>query len=348
MKSHSVLLLLLLAGLVSARSDTAAPAKTSGPRIEFSTNAFNFGKIDVGQFVRHTFYFTNTGDQPLEIRDVRPSCGCTTAGGYDKNVDPGKSGAIPVRFNSAGFKGDVHKTIVVMCNDPAKTNINLEISGTIFEPFELSQLYAVFNLPPDGQTNETQVIRIVSHLDEPITLSDPVTSNSLFRAELKPIKPGHEWEAHVTVMPPVPIQSVLATFTCKTSSSRSPSVAFHAYAVTKPALSVTPAQIILPRGPLTNSPKITVRIENNSTNSVTLSEPATTAPGAQAQLRETLPGRVFELTMAFPAAFQSQPSQIMEATVKSTNPKFAVIRIPIFQTFHVPGEAPVAPATSKK
>src|SRR5262249_11195804 len=74
---------------------------TTGPKMEIAEPTFDFGKVPAGPMINHAFTFTNTGDQVLEIKDVRPSCGCTTAGEWDHQVQPGKQGSIPVRFNSA-------------------------------------------------------------------------------------------------------------------------------------------------------------------------------------------------------------------------------------------------------
>src|SRR5689334_8422174 len=79
------------------------------PKIEFAEPIFDFGKVPAGPMINHVFTFTNTGDQVLEIKDVRPSCGCTTTGEWDHQVQPGKSGSIPVRFNSANYTGPIHK-----------------------------------------------------------------------------------------------------------------------------------------------------------------------------------------------------------------------------------------------
>src|SRR5215213_3502807 len=86
---------------------TAANATASGPRIEFSSLIYDFGKVSANELVKHEFVFTNTGKSTLEIIDVRPGCGCTTAGSWDKKVEPGKTGMIPLQFNSAGFGGSV-------------------------------------------------------------------------------------------------------------------------------------------------------------------------------------------------------------------------------------------------
>src|SRR5262245_56999464 len=81
---------------------TVAPAAAAEPKIQFAEIVHDLGKIGAGQVVRHDFIFTNTGTATLEIKEVRPSCGCTTAGTWDKQVEPGKTGLIPLQFNSSG------------------------------------------------------------------------------------------------------------------------------------------------------------------------------------------------------------------------------------------------------
>ena len=109
----------------------AGATETSGPRIEFATQVFDFGKVSAGELVRHDFVFTNTGRALLEITDVRPGCGCTTAGTWDRRVKPGQTGVIPLQFNSANFDGKVTKSATVTCNDRGKSNLVLQITGTV-------------------------------------------------------------------------------------------------------------------------------------------------------------------------------------------------------------------------
>ncbi len=43
------------------------------PGIKFDTPTYDFGRIPAGQEVLHDFWFTNTGNGPLEIISARPS-----------------------------------------------------------------------------------------------------------------------------------------------------------------------------------------------------------------------------------------------------------------------------------
>src|SRR5262245_59805921 len=116
-----------LAGLNSGTAQTKAtpPSQTPAavqqaplaPKIQFGETTFDFGKVSSGEVVMHEFVFTNVGTATLQIRDVRPGCDCTTAGTWDRMVEPGEIGVVPLEFNSFGFSGAIAKSTTVVCND---------------------------------------------------------------------------------------------------------------------------------------------------------------------------------------------------------------------------------------
>ena len=73
-----------------ASSSTAEGAKV--PRAVFSASPFDFGKVMPSAIQRHDFIVTNVGRELLVISAVEPGCGCTTAGEWDHEIAPGKSG----------------------------------------------------------------------------------------------------------------------------------------------------------------------------------------------------------------------------------------------------------------
>lgn len=84
--------------------------------------------IDEGQRVEVVFKFTNTGKNPLVIKNVSASCGCTVPEKPEEPVLPGKEGYIKGIFNSSGFAGTNHKTIYVDANTNGNTRHNLEFT----------------------------------------------------------------------------------------------------------------------------------------------------------------------------------------------------------------------------
>src|ERR1043166_5019037 len=160
----------ILAGVDSSWAQAQAAGQAGQPKIAFETNVYDFGKVISGEVVRHDVIFTNIGQATLEILSVHPACGCTTAGQWDKTIEPGKTGRIPLEFNSATFSGTVAKSATVACNDPTQTNITLQFTGSLWKAIEVTPTMASFGIPKEHQTNETRVLRIVNNLEEPITL----------------------------------------------------------------------------------------------------------------------------------------------------------------------------------
>jgi hypothetical protein len=320
----------VLQAVASAQTPPTNPPPA--PHIEFAGTKHDFGRVEAGDKASHTFIFTNTGTATLEILDAHPGCGCTTAANYDKRVEPGKTGVIPVEFNSTGFGGAFHKAVDVRCNDPARPAIGLEIMGTIWKPIEVTPTSAIFNLLPDIQTNDTKVLKIVNHRDEPLTLSDPTVSNHTFKAELRTVKTGQEYDLLVSFLPPLDPDHRSESIRMKTSSAKSPVLTVNASAVVQPAFTWSPGGIALPPAPLTRAIGITIAIQSNSTNALALSEPGLTVPGAEVGLREVEPGRRFDLGVTFPIGFSSPPNEVVQVRVKTSNRLFPLIKIPVYQT----------------
>ena len=99
-------------------------------KIEFPQKSFNFGDLQEGEIVTHTFRFKNTGTKSLVILNVEASCGCTTPKYDKKPIPPGGEGKIEVEFNSSGRYGKQYKVINIFANVPEKV-IELKIIANI-------------------------------------------------------------------------------------------------------------------------------------------------------------------------------------------------------------------------
>ena len=121
---------LLLA--VMSLAITVANAQTG--QIVFESTSHNFGsEIDEkGGDVSHRFVFTNTGDAPVTIQNVQPSCGCTTPGWTKEPVAPGEQGYVDATFRPNGFAGSFSKSLTVTSNGEPQ-RIVLTFSGTVIK-----------------------------------------------------------------------------------------------------------------------------------------------------------------------------------------------------------------------
>ena len=195
--------LALLAGSSPAQP-LAADIK---PKIQWQELVHDFGKVRANEPQRCDFIFTNTGNAMLEITDVRPGCGCTTTGQWDRKVEPGKTGKIPIQFNPGAPSGTVTKAISVTCNDPVQNIQTLQVKATIWKPVDVNPAYVYFMGVEGEVTNDTKVVKITNNLEESITLENPVSNNPNFKTELKTLAPGKEFELTVTYAPITPTRN---------------------------------------------------------------------------------------------------------------------------------------------
>lgn len=325
--------LVLTAGIASGASPTRTPQQEppQGPVISFESTSFDFGKINSGESVTHSFVFTNTGDQTLEITRVQPGCGCTTAGAWDKRIEPGARGSIPLQFNSSGFSGKVTKSATVHCNDQNHSNVVLQLTGTIWKPIEATPSLVMFSFAEEGQTRQTKSVRIVNHLEESVQLSNLSCTNDSFQVALETVTPGKEFLLNITAVPPFPPRATVVPIRLTTSAAKAPSLQVTAYALVQPALAVSPEQLSIPGEALASPIKSTLVIRNSSKDSVTLSEARADIAGVEVALRETEAGRLFHLDVTFPVGFRMEAAQRGEITVRSSHPRFPLLRIPVVQ-----------------
>lgn len=99
--------------------------------IEFGSEEYDYGTVTSGEKVTYKFKFTNTGSEPFEITNVKPSCGCTTPSYSKEPVMPGEEGHIDVEFDTAGKRGTQIKTITVTGNFEGQITRTLRISGQV-------------------------------------------------------------------------------------------------------------------------------------------------------------------------------------------------------------------------
>lgn len=106
-------------------------AQTSKPVLQFASKTHNFGtfKEEDGKQT-HSFEFVNESKQPIIIKQVRTSCGCTTPSWTRKPVAPGEKGYIKASFDPKNRPGPFNKSITVTANTSPSTTI-LRIKGIV-------------------------------------------------------------------------------------------------------------------------------------------------------------------------------------------------------------------------
>lgn len=336
-------LLLILpgaAGLVGQEiPQSAAPAAISptalpqlehlGPRIQFATTNYEFGKVHAGEVVKYTYAFTNIGDEPLEINAVHPGCGCTTATEWTHHAEPGQGGTIPVQFDSTKFNGPVHKLVTVTSNDKQQPNVNLQLSGTVWKEFEIIPPYPVLTVGPEA-TNTFVNVRVICNLDDPIAISTVASSNPDFGTEIiRTNVPGKEFLLRIFPLPHTNSGSIQAKVILNTSSDKLPVIEVPFWANLLPVITLSPPEILLPAMPLADKATPTLLLQNNTSRPFVLTETALNVPGVEFKITEPYPGRMFNVAFTFPPGFDLPPGREVFFSANTGNPLLPSIRVPV-------------------
>jgi len=120
----SIAVLVIFGGMLGAQQ--------KGANISFEKEVHDFGKMkEDGGTVTYKFEYTNTGDAPLVITNVKASCGCTSPTWTQQPVMPGQKGFVSAEFDPRNRPGIFNKSIFVESNSVSKQRVVLRITGDV-------------------------------------------------------------------------------------------------------------------------------------------------------------------------------------------------------------------------
>jgi hypothetical protein len=115
-------LFLCLTGIIVFACNTSVK-KTNIASIVLERDTINIGKVPVGDSAEIMVKVSNAGNQPLNIKGIGYSCGCTE-GKIQKNViPPDDHGFVLVKYKNSGDIDSIYKTVIIESNaeTPYKT-----------------------------------------------------------------------------------------------------------------------------------------------------------------------------------------------------------------------------------
>lgn len=82
---------------------------------KFEKETIDYGKINKGSNGERVFIFTNIGNQPIIIKNIQSSCGCTVPQKPENPIMPGEKGEIKVSYDTKRV-GGFSKSITIFSN----------------------------------------------------------------------------------------------------------------------------------------------------------------------------------------------------------------------------------------
>jgi hypothetical protein len=177
--------LVILAGCQQPARVAEEPAAEAGPKIEFESMVYDFGKVGPGQKLNGEFKFTNTGGAPLKIIKVEKCCGAVTR--LDKNeLAPGESGVLHVTYTSSRMANTMSKRLYVNSNDKEipRATLTIKAETVLKVAYEPRSLKLMLNKENAGCPD----ITLTSTENKPFSITSFTATNDALTAENPNVK----------------------------------------------------------------------------------------------------------------------------------------------------------------
>lgn len=133
------------------------------------------------------FAFKNTGPEPVTIKRLKSSCGCTTARLGKNTYAPGESGEIEVKFTFGSRRGVQRKIISVTADDKREWMLDLRVY--IHEPLTLTPALVYWRI---GEAPEAKNIKLTAS-DAKVGVKSVTSSNPRVSAKIETVNAGKEY-----------------------------------------------------------------------------------------------------------------------------------------------------------
>jgi hypothetical protein len=157
-----------------------------------------------------TFKYSNKGDKPIRITNVKSSCGCTVPALKKNDVAPGESGEITATFNIGNRTGTQVKTVAVQTDDPAQPMHNLVLKAVIPEMLQVQPAFVYWET---GEAVKPKTITVRAGKDVAVGTVAVTSSSPDFSTKVEK-RDGGEFLIHVE--PKDTTAQLSATLTIKT------------------------------------------------------------------------------------------------------------------------------------
>ncbi len=302
--------------------------QTEGPSWQCRKTTHDIGTVWAGPVIRFNYYFRNVGTEPLEIYQVTSSCGCATAGEFERIIEPGVQGKIPMQIitSNLGFT-ELDKVVNVVTNDDENKLVKLRVQGVIRERIEMRPATgAVFGrvLPGSPVTKE---IRFKNNLPEPMSLAlRPGTGKERFSRTLHVDKPGEEYRLVVEFSPPKEGGSYRGDILVDTGIENPSVLRIHCSALVPRRMEVHPARVFLPPK-LTREEKRLIRVTRHVPKPIVVTGATVNDPevGVSFEAKGDVE-TVIHLT--FPAGFEFPESDLF-LTIATSDADTGALEVPI-------------------
>src|SRR5688572_9861550 len=118
---------------VAAAATAASGGEGPQPSALVSEATHNFGTIELGGKMSHTFTVQNKGDAALKLANGGTTCKCTDFRLEDTSIPAGGTSTVVLEWKGEGEIGPFRQTATIETNDPKQPKLLLTVQGELTE-----------------------------------------------------------------------------------------------------------------------------------------------------------------------------------------------------------------------
>jgi hypothetical protein len=307
------------------------------PKIEIANKIQDFGTVSKGDKIKATFEVQNVGTAPLEISQVRPTCGCTVAEKPAHPIAPGASDKIVADVDTAAFTGPISKVVVVFSNDPTNPQMGLVIKADVKAFIEvLPRPLILFRSVLQGEA-ATEKLTLVSADGSEFKVEGVTTSggpyqvayHELAEKDRLPGHPGPQWQLSVTVPADAPEGMLNQKIVVKTNAPKAPEVTINVTGAVRPVVQVIPPEVNFGTVPGDALVGHNVLVINNRQGAeLKLTDVKVDNDNFSTEVTPLTPGQRYYLAVSLKAG-ATKGTQKATVKVSTSDPLRKVIEIPV-------------------
>lgn len=152
--------------------NTVGETESGHAVIQLETDSYDMGIIAGDKIAKQQMKIFNRGSKPLQITQVKTSCGCTKGRMLEKTIKPGEEGILEITVDPAritnGFSST--KVLTIFSNDPDKATVQVKVHAQVEPEFTIVPDTLDFGTVEQGATAERTLL-ITQMQDAPFEIT---------------------------------------------------------------------------------------------------------------------------------------------------------------------------------
>ena len=204
---------------------------------------FDFGTVERGTQVEHTFRLPNRGGGELRIENVKSSCGCAVGVASAREIPPGGEGRVTVRLDTARMAGRATKVVSVYTNDPAAPVVSLALAGQVLADLVVTPSTLYLGRLKRGEPVRREALITPGRPGATYAVTSVDPADPALHVTLEPAAGGSGQRLVVELDRKVPLGRISDQLTLHTTSPREPVMTLAVFGSVEGDLVVLPPEV---------------------------------------------------------------------------------------------------------